>query len=86
MRQIFIGMSVAIAAALAAGAANAQTVKVGVVMSFSGQFADTGTQMGNGIKLYIKQHGDTVAGKKIELVIRIPAASRPTSPNASPRR
>ncbi len=68
MRQIFIGMSAVIAANLAAGAASAQTVKVGVVMSYSGQFADTGTQIGNGIKLYMKQHGDTVAGKKIEII------------------
>ena len=26
------------------------------------------TQMDNGIKLYMKQHGDTVAGKKIEII------------------
>src|SRR5471030_180012 len=44
------------------------TIKIGVIMSYSGQFADTGTQIGNGIKLYMKEHGDTVAGKKIELV------------------
>ena len=45
-----------------------QTVKIGVIMSYSGQFADTGTQIGNGIKLYMKEHGDTVAKKKIELI------------------
>jgi branched-chain amino acid transport system substrate-binding protein len=54
---------------LVVGAANAQdSVKVGVVMSYSGQFADPGSQIDNGIKLYIKQNGDTVAGKKIELI------------------
>ena len=37
-------------------------------MPYSGQFADTATQMDNGIKLYVKQHGDTVAGRKIELI------------------
>jgi branched-chain amino acid transport system substrate-binding protein len=36
----------------------------------SGQFADAGIQLDNGIKTYIKQHGDTVAGKKIELIRR----------------
>jgi branched-chain amino acid transport system substrate-binding protein len=56
-------------AAFAATAAHAQdTVKIGLIMSYSGQFADTATQMDNGIKLYMKQKGDTVAGKKIELV------------------
>src|SRR6201996_3508466 len=51
--------------------ANAQgTVKIGLIMPFSGQFADTAAQMDNAIKLYIKEHGDTVAGKKIELIRR----------------
>ena len=50
-------------------AANAQdTVKIGIIMSYSGQFADTAAQIDNAIKLYMKQHGDTVAGKKIELI------------------
>src|SRR6188472_4505817 len=59
------------AAVLAASPANAQqTVKIGLIMAYSGQFADTATQMDNAIKLYIKQKGDTVAGKKIELIRR----------------
>ena len=44
------------------------TVKIGVILSYSGQFADTAAQLDNGIKLYVKRHGDTVAGKKIEFV------------------
>jgi branched-chain amino acid transport system substrate-binding protein len=50
-------------------AANAQgTIKIGVILPYSGQFADTATQLDGGIKLYLKQHGDTVAGKKIEII------------------
>jgi branched-chain amino acid transport system substrate-binding protein len=45
-----------------------ETVKIGVILPFSGQFADTGVQLDNGIKLYMQQHGDTVAGKKIEVI------------------
>lgn len=56
-------------AAVTAVAANAQgTVKIGVVMPYSGQFADLAAQMDNGIKLYMKQKGDTVAGRKIEII------------------
>ncbi|MFS0756758.1 ABC transporter substrate-binding protein [Noviherbaspirillum sp. 1P10PC] len=56
---------------LTAFAAQAQeTIKVGVIAAFSGPFADYGKQMEGGIKAYMKQHGDTVAGKKIELVIK----------------
>jgi hypothetical protein len=39
-------------------------------MPYSGQFADTATQMDNGIKLYMKRYGDSVAGKKIEILRR----------------
>jgi branched-chain amino acid transport system substrate-binding protein len=60
-------------AALLAGAAPAaaqDTVKVGVILSLSGQFADAGVQMLNGIKTYMKEHGETVGGKKIELIVK----------------
>jgi branched-chain amino acid transport system substrate-binding protein len=59
------------ALALFAGAAGAraqETVKIGVILPYSGQFADTGVQLDNGIKLYMQQHGDTVAGRKIQVI------------------
>jgi branched-chain amino acid transport system substrate-binding protein len=61
-----------LAAALATGAAAeaADPVKVGLILTFSGAFADNARQIENGIKLYMQQHGDTVAGRKIELVRR----------------
>jgi len=62
-------LAAAAALGLAASAAQAQdTVKIGLIMAYSGQFADTAAQMDNAIKLYIKQHGDTIGGKKIELI------------------
>jgi branched-chain amino acid transport system substrate-binding protein len=64
-------LSVLAVAALAAVPAAAQdTVKIGLIMAYSGQFADVAAQMDNAIKLYIRQNGDTVAGKKIELIRR----------------
>ena len=62
----FAGIAAAIVAVTPAVAQ--QTVKVGVILAYSGQFADPSAQMDNGIKLYMKQHGDTVAGRKIELI------------------
>jgi len=68
MKKGFIGFC-GVAAALLASAANAQqTIKIGLIMPYSGQFADTATQMDNAIKLFVKQNGDVVAGKKIEFV------------------
>src|SRR5882757_368663 len=67
MRKALIGSL--FAALLATSSAGAQqTVKIGLIMPYSGQFADTATQMDNAIKLYVKEHGDTVAGKKIEFI------------------
>jgi branched-chain amino acid transport system substrate-binding protein len=66
-RILFAGAALLAAAAMPAKADD--TVKVGMIISLSGQFADTGTQMLNGAKLYVKQHGD-VAGKKIEIIAK----------------
>jgi branched-chain amino acid transport system substrate-binding protein len=70
MKKVLAGLAgAAVAAIAAATAVQAQgSVKIGVIMPYSGQFADLATQMDNGIKLYIKQKGDTVAGKKIEII------------------
>jgi branched-chain amino acid transport system substrate-binding protein len=69
MQKVLIGLAGLVLATAFGGAANAQdTVKIGIINEYSGQFADTGAQIDNGIKLYVKQHGDTVAGKKIELI------------------
>ena len=58
----------AVALALPLAAQAQQTIKIGVLLTLSGQFADAAAQMDNGIKTYMKQHGDTVAGKKIEII------------------
>ncbi|HXF89651.1 MAG TPA: ABC transporter substrate-binding protein [Xanthobacteraceae bacterium] len=68
MKKMLVGLC-GVAAALLATAANAQqTIKIGLIMPYSGQFADTATQMDNAIKLFVKQNGDTIAGKKIEFI------------------
>jgi branched-chain amino acid transport system substrate-binding protein len=48
----------------------AGTIKLGLIASFSGPFADVGQQIENGIKTWMKEHGDTVAGKKVEILRR----------------
>jgi branched-chain amino acid transport system substrate-binding protein len=69
MKKLLTILSCLAVAAIAAPVAQAQgTVKIGVIMPYSGQFADLATQMDNGIKLYMKQKGGTVAGKKIEII------------------
>ena len=67
-RSLFSGIALLAAAVLPSAAGAQDTVKIGVISAYSGQFADTAAQIDNGIKLYMKQHGDTVAGKKIEII------------------
>jgi branched-chain amino acid transport system substrate-binding protein len=56
---------------VAAAPASAQdSVKVGLVLSLTGPFAQTGGEIQKGAALYMREHGDTVAGKKIELITK----------------
>ena len=58
------------AASFAAHAALAQdTIKIGIVQSLTGQLTAVGKQVMGGVNLYVQQHGNTVAGKKIELLV-----------------
>ncbi|MFL6570304.1 MAG: ABC transporter substrate-binding protein [Burkholderiales bacterium] len=69
MKRSWLAAALCAAALPAAPAAHAQgTIRIGLVLTLSGQFADAGNQIDNGIKTYMKQHGDSVAGKKIEII------------------
>ncbi|WP_236024910.1 ABC transporter substrate-binding protein [Arenibaculum pallidiluteum] len=71
LRRQFLAAA-AVAAALAGGlpAQAQQVAKVGLVLPMTGPFASTGRQIEAAARLYIAQHGDTVAGRKIELLVR----------------
>ncbi|MEM5297360.1 ABC transporter substrate-binding protein [Burkholderia sp. JPY481] len=45
-------------------------VKIGLIVPMSGPFASTGRQVDAAVKLYMAQHGDTVAGKKIQVILK----------------
>jgi branched-chain amino acid transport system substrate-binding protein len=47
-----------------------ETVKIGLILPMTGPFASTGRQVEAGVKAYMALNGDTVAGKKIEVVLR----------------
>jgi branched-chain amino acid transport system substrate-binding protein len=69
MHKMLAGCAGLLALIIAGIPAHAQQpIKIGIILAYSGQFADPSAQMDNGIKLYMKQHGETVAGRKIELI------------------
>ena len=54
------------------------------IVPLTGGQASTGKQLDNAVNLYMRQHGDTVAGKKIEVIVRDDGAI-PITPSALPR-
>jgi branched-chain amino acid transport system substrate-binding protein len=70
MKVVIAKMAIVIALALGAGAAVADTVKVGVIMSSSGPFARWGEQFRQAIEVFQKQNGTSVDGHTIEVIYR----------------
>ncbi|MCC6778422.1 MAG: ABC transporter substrate-binding protein [Hyphomicrobiales bacterium] len=69
--SLIAGLSALALSALVTAAAHAQdTVKVGLIVPMTGPQASTGKQIDAAVKLYMQQKGTTVAGKKIEVVLK----------------
>jgi branched-chain amino acid transport system substrate-binding protein len=60
--------ALALFSSLAAHAA--EPIKIGMVLPMSGPFAAYGKQIEHGARLYLATNGDSVAGRKIELIIK----------------
>lgn len=82
MRKILKQLAVLSLVLGAFGAAQAEDLKVGMIVPSTGPFASTGLQMMNGAELYLKVNGDTVAGRKVVL---IPKDDTGVSPEISKR-
>ena len=79
MLHRLIGIA-ALALALSVTTAAAQEpLKIGLVQSLTGPFNTVGKAAVNGARLYIQQHGDTVAGRRIQLIIKDDGTSPETA-------
>src|SRR5262245_44000865 len=64
-------MAIAVLSLAAPGALAQEVLKIGVSLPMTGVgFNAVGRQISAAIRLYMQQHGDQVAGKKIEVIIR----------------
>jgi branched-chain amino acid transport system substrate-binding protein len=70
MKRILAGLLAAAAMAVAGGAWAQEPVKVGLILPMTGGQASTGKQIDAAVRLYMQQHGDTVAGRKIEIILK----------------
>jgi branched-chain amino acid transport system substrate-binding protein len=67
---ILRGSALAAAAGLPIPALAADPVRVGLIIPMSGPFASTGKEILAAVKLYQQLYGDTVAGRKVEVILR----------------
>lgn len=56
-----------------------ETIKIGLILPMTGPFASTGRQIEAAVRLYLAQHGATVAGKKVEVILKDDAAVADTT-------
>lgn len=52
-------------------------LRIGLIVTYSGPYADYGRQMDNGIALWLQQNGGTVAGREVEIIRRDTAGPAP---------
>ena len=65
--RLFTALALGTASALALAQ---DVVKIGLILPMTGPFASTGRQIEGAVKLYMQVHGTTVAGKKVEVILR----------------
>lgn len=66
------------ALACVAGAAHAQdALKIGLIGTYSGPYADYGRQFDAGVALYLKEHGNKIAGRPVEVIKKDTAGPAP---------
>jgi len=78
-KSFITGLAAGALGLFAASAEAQNTVKIGLLLPMTGQQQSTGVEITAAIRLYMAQHGDTVAGKKIQVITRDDAAVAETS-------
>lgn len=61
---------VLLAAAVLAVSAQERPIKIGVVAPMSGPFAVYGKQIESGISVFLRENGDTIAGRKVQVIYK----------------
>ena len=72
-------LAAALLAVAPLGAQAQETLKIGLILPMTGPFASTGRQIDAATRLYLAQNGSTVAGRKVEIVLRDDAGTADTT-------
>jgi branched-chain amino acid transport system substrate-binding protein len=78
-RRGILGAGAATLAIPALGPALAQgeAARIGLILPMTGPFASTGRQIEAAVKLYLKQHGDSFGGRRVEVLLRDDTGTAP---------
>jgi branched-chain amino acid transport system substrate-binding protein len=79
MLQRMFALGVLALSLVAVPALAQDTVKIGLILPMTGPFASTGRQIDGAVKLWMQEHGTTVAGKKIEVILKDDAGTPETT-------
>src|ERR1700693_268601 len=72
LKRVLVSLAPAFAGlALMSVSAAAQTIKIGLISSYSGPFAQAGDELDKGLRLYIKEHEKELQpGVKLDRIVR----------------
>jgi branched-chain amino acid transport system substrate-binding protein len=68
MRRLWL--TAAFSVMIGSAAVAQEPVKIGLILPMTGPFTSTGKQISAAVRLYMQQHGDSVAGRKIEVTLK----------------
>lgn len=71
-RRALVGaiLSIAAAAMLPQAAHAEDAFRIGLILPMSGPFASTGTEIEAAVRVYQQKYGDSVAGRKVEVILK----------------
>jgi branched-chain amino acid transport system substrate-binding protein len=75
--RVFLSATVLACAGAIAPAHAQDALRIGLIATYSGPYADYGRQFDAGIALYLKEHGGKIAGRPVEIVKKDTAGPAP---------
>ena len=76
-KRLLTALALAAGCVLTSSVPAQEPIRVGMILEMSGPFADIGRQLLNGARAYVKAHGDSAAGRKIELIVKDTTGASP---------
>ena len=77
IKRTFLSAAMLVGAGALIPAHAQDALRIGLIATYSGPYADYGRQFDAGVALYLKEHGGKIAGRKVEIVKKDTAGPAP---------